>query len=96
MAQTVGDSTIGAGVGTEREDTLDQGAPALADIRALFGTGDLLADRFEIIETDCFGRQEEVSQVQCQADAGMIHRSELAHATVGASQTRDPSGVAGS
>ena len=48
MAQTVGDSTIGAGVGTDREDTLDQGAPALADVRALFGTGDVLADRFEL------------------------------------------------
>ncbi len=48
VAQTVGDSTIGADVGTEREDTLDRGAPALADVRALLGTGDVVADRYRL------------------------------------------------
>jgi tetratricopeptide (TPR) repeat protein/predicted Ser/Thr protein kinase len=48
VAQTVGDSTIGADVGTEREDTLDRGAPALAEVRALLGTGDVVADRYRL------------------------------------------------
>jgi eukaryotic-like serine/threonine-protein kinase len=48
VPQTFGDSTLGAGVGTEREDTLDQGPPPLADVRALLGTDEIVAERFAL------------------------------------------------
>jgi len=48
--QTVGDSTLGAG-GTDRDDTLDQGPPQLADVRAMLRAADgIVAGRYELRE----------------------------------------------